>query len=146
LEAVAHLYDIFVQNPNTTVPAGFMLEDAVNDVFFRGGEWSLVPMMKSNCTGPKYTNWKDPNGPITPQYLHFGYLGHHIAIDTTLHPVRTMYEALPLKHFLPGGPLWLVDAYYYPSSCSQEMFDAFIYESASKTATVLQVTIVKTSV
>jgi hypothetical protein len=121
-----------------------MLEDAVNDVFFRGGEWSLVPMMKSNCTGPKYTHWKDPNGPITPQYLHLSYLGHHIAIDTTPHPAGTVYVALPLKHFLPGGLLQLVDGYYYPSSHSQETFDAFIYESASKTATVLQVTTVKT--
>jgi hypothetical protein len=144
LEAVARLYDIFVRNPNTKVPAGFMLEDDVNDVFFRGGEWSLVPMMKSNRTGPKYTHWKDPNGPITPQYLHLGYLGHHIAIDTTPHPAGTVYVALPLKRFLPGGPLQLVDGYYYPSSRSQETFDAFIYESASKTATVLQVTTAKT--
>jgi len=43
LETAARLYNIFVRNPNTKVPAGFMLEDAVNDVFFRGGEWSLVP-------------------------------------------------------------------------------------------------------
>ena len=143
LEGVARLYDIFVRNPNSKVPAGFMLEDAVNDVFFRGGEWSLVPM-KSNRTGPKYTHWKAPNDPMTPQYLHLGYLGHHIAIDTTPHPVGTMYVALPLKHFLPGGPLQLVDGYYCPSSRSQETFDAFIYESASKTATILQVTTAKT--
>ncbi|KAF8634335.1 hypothetical protein AX17_004213 [Amanita inopinata Kibby_2008] len=143
LEAVAHLYDIFVQNPNTRVPTGFMLEDAVNDVFSRGGEWSLVPLMKSNRVGPKYTHWKGPNGPITPQYLHLGYLGHHIAIDTTLHPVGTVYTALPLKRFLPGGLLQLVDGYYYPSSHSQETFDAFIYESGSKTATILQVTTAK---
>ena len=144
LEAAARLYDIFVRNPNTKVPAGFMLEDAVNDVFFRGGEWSLVPMMKSNRTGAKYTHWKNPNGPITPQYLHLGSLGHHIAIDTTPNPVGTVYVALPLKHFLPGGPLELADGYYYPSSRFQETFDAFIYESASKTATVFQVTTAKT--
>jgi hypothetical protein len=141
LEAAALLYDIFVQNPNTRAPAGFILEDAVNDVFPRGGQWSLVPMTKSNRTGKKYTHWKDPNGPITPQYLHLGYLGHHIAIGTTRHPVGTVYVALPLKFCLPGAPaLQLVDGYYRPSSHSQETFDAFIYESASKTATVLQVT------
>jgi hypothetical protein len=143
LEAAARLYDIFVRNPNTKVPAGFMLEDAVNDVFFRGGEWSLVPMMKSNRTGQKYTHWKN-NGLKTLQYLHLGYLGHHIAIDTTPHPVGTVYVALPLKSFLPGGPLQLVDGYYHHSSRFQETFDAFIYESASKTATVFQVTTAKT--
>ena len=140
LEAVARLYHVLVRNPNAKVPAGFVLEDAVSDVFFRGGEWSLVPMMKSNRTGPKYTHWKNLNGPITPQYLHLGYLGHHISIDTTPHPVGTLYEALPLKCFLPGGPLQLVDGYYCPSSRFHETFDAFIYESASKTATVFQVT------
>ena len=145
LEAAALLYDIFVQRPITSAPAGFILEDAVNDIFPRGGEWSLVPMMKSNCMGKKYTHWKDPNGPITPQYLHLGYPGHHIAIDTTRHPVGTVYVALPLKIFLPGAPaLQLVDGYYRPSSHSQETFDAFIYESASKTATILQVTTVTT--
>jgi hypothetical protein len=145
LEAVARLYDIFVRNPNTKVPAGFMLEDAVNDVFFRGGEWSLVPLIRSNLKGSKYTHWKAPNpdDPTTPKYLHLGYAGQHIAIDAAPYPVGTAYVALPLKHFLPGGPLQLVDGYYYPSSRSQETFDAFIYESASKTATVLQVTTAK---
>ncbi|KIL69261.1 hypothetical protein M378DRAFT_773366 [Amanita muscaria Koide BX008] len=141
LEAAALLYDIFVQNPNTRAPAGLILEDAVNEVFPRGGQWSFVPMTKSNRTGKKYTHWKDPNGSTTPQYLHLGYLGHHIAIGTTRHPVGTVYVALPLKFFLPGAPaLQLVDGYYRPSSRLQETFDAFIYESASKTATVLQVT------
>ena len=98
-------------------------------------------MMKSNRMGKSYTHRKGPNGPITPQYLHLGYLGHHIAIDATRHPVGTVYVALPLKFFLPGAPaLQLVDGYYRPSSQFQETFDAFIYESASKTATVLQVT------
>ena len=77
-------------------------------------------MMKSNRTGPKY---KNPNGPITPQYLHLGYLGHHIAIDTTPHPVGTVYAALPRKSFLPGGPLQLVDGYYSSSSRFQETFE-----------------------
>ena len=100
-------------------------------------------MMKSNRMGKKYTHWKGPNGPITPQYLHLGYLGHHIAIDTTRHPVGTVHVALPLKYFLLGELLRLVDGYYCPSSHAQETFDAFIYESASKTATVLQVTVGK---
>ena len=144
LEAAARLYDMLVRNRYTKVPAGFMLEDAVNDVFPRGGEWSLVPMIKSNRTGKKYTHWKNPNGPITPQYLHLGCLGHHIAINTTPHPVGTVHVALPLKYFLLGELLRLVDGYYCPSSHAQETFDAFIYESASKTATIFQVTTAKT--
>ena len=144
LEAVARLYDMYVRVPNARANAGFMLEDAVNDVFFRGGEWSLVNMMKSKRTGPKYTHWKDPKGPTSPQYLHLGYMGRHIAIDTNPNPVGTVYVPLPLVHFLNGAQLQLKDGYYYPSSHSQETFDAFIYESASRTATVFQVTTSKT--
>ena len=144
LEAVARLYDLFVRNPNTKFSAGFMLEDAVNDVFFRGGEWSLVNMMKSNRMGPKYTHWKDPKGPTSPQYLHLGYMGRHVTIDTNPNPVGTVYVPLPLVHFLTGAQLQLKDGYYYPLSRSQETFDAFIYESATTTATVFQVTTSKT--
>jgi hypothetical protein len=140
LEAVARLYDMYVRVPNAKANAGFMLEDAVNDVFFRGGEWSLVNMMKSNRMGPKYTHWKDPKGSSSPQYLHLGYMGCQIAIDTNPNPVGTVYVPLPLVHFLSGAQLQLKDGYYCPSSCSQETFDAFIYESASKTATIFQVT------
>lgn len=140
LEAVARLYDMYIRVPNARANAGFMLEDAVNDVFFRGGEWSLVNMMKSNRTCPKYTHWKDPKGPTSPQYLHLGYMGSHIAISTKPNPVGSVYVPLPLVHFLSSARLQLKDGYYYPSFRSQETFDAFIYESASKTATVFQVT------
>jgi hypothetical protein len=51
LEALARLYKVYRRVPNARGNAGFMLEDAVNDVFLRGGEWSLVSMMRSNRTG-----------------------------------------------------------------------------------------------
>jgi hypothetical protein len=140
LEAVARLYEMYVRVPNAKNSAGFMLEDAVNDVFFRGGEWSLVSMTKSTCTGTKYTHWKALKSLTSPLYLHLGYMGRHIAIDTNLNPVGSMYRALPLVHFLNGAQLQSKDGYYHPSSRSQETFDAFIYESASKTATIFQVT------
>ncbi|KIL65205.1 hypothetical protein M378DRAFT_162471 [Amanita muscaria Koide BX008] len=57
LEAVARLYDMFLQ---VRSPAGLMLEDAVNDVFFRGGEWTLVNMKRSNHTCLEFTHWKAP--------------------------------------------------------------------------------------
>jgi hypothetical protein len=110
---------------------------------FRGGEWNLVNMIKSNRTGSKYTYWKDPKGPTSPQYLHLGYMGRQIAIDTNLNPVGTVYVPLLLVHFISGAQLLqLKDGYCCPSesSCSQETFDAFVDESASKTATVFQVT------
>jgi hypothetical protein len=143
LEAIARLYDMYVRVPNAKANAGFMLEDAVNDVFFRGGEWNLVNM-KSDRMGPKYTHWKDPKGLTSPKYLHLGYLESHITIDTEPNPVGTAYVPLPLVHFLSGERLQLEDGYYCPSSRSQETFDAFIYESVSKTATVFQVTTSKT--
>ena len=144
LEAVARLYDMCIRIPQARANAGFMLEDALNDVFFRGGEWSLVSMMESNRTGPKYTHWKDPKSPTFPRYLHLGYMGRHIDIGTNPNPVGTVYVPLPLVHFLPGAQLRLKDGYYCPSSRSQETFDGFVYESASKTATVFQVTTSKT--
>jgi hypothetical protein len=140
LEALARLYKVYRRVPNARGNVGFILEDAVNDVFFRGGEWSLVSMMRSNRMGPKYTYWKDSKGPTSPQYLHLGYMGRHISIDTDPNPAGSVYVPLPLIHFLSGAQLQLKDGYYYPSVCSQETFDAFIYELASKTATVFQVT------
>jgi len=136
LEVVARLYEMYARVPNAKNNAGYMLEDAVSDVFFRGGEWSLVSMTKSNRTG----HWKGAKGPTSPVYLHLGYMGRHIAINTSL-----SCNCVPLRKCTSGKATYTVptgfgSGYYYPSSRSQEMFDAFIYESASKAATVFQVT------
>ena len=144
LEAVARLYDMYVRVPNTRGTAGPLLEDAVNDVFPRGGEWNLVSMTKSNRTGTKFIHWKAPTGATTPRYLHFGHMGHCIAICTQPNPVGTVYEPLPLISFLPGAQLSLKDGFYCPTSRCQETFDAFVYESGSKLATVFQVTTAQT--
>jgi hypothetical protein len=131
---------MFVRNLNSRSTAGYMLDDAVNEAFYRGGQWEIVPM-KANPPGPKFTHWK-PNleTPTNCVYLNLGYSGHHISITSTPNPAETTYEALPLKCFLPDATTPLEDGYYCPSSGSQETFDAFIYKSASKTATTIQVT------
>jgi hypothetical protein len=117
-----------------------MLDDVVNDVFHRGGQWEIV-RMTPNHPGPKFTHWKnDLKAPTNREYLNLGYLGRHIAITSTRNPDKTTYEALPLKYLLPGSTQPLEDGYYLPYSGSQETFDAFIYESASKTATTIHVT------
>jgi hypothetical protein len=143
LEAAARLYAMFVRSPVSRSAAGYMLDDAVNDVFHRGGQWEIVRMTQ-NRSGPKFTHWKNNlETPTNREYLNLGYLGHHIAVTSNRNPDKTTYEALPLRYFLPGATQPLEDGYYRPSSGSQETFDAFIYESASKTATTIKVTTAK---
>jgi hypothetical protein len=143
LEAAARLYAMFVRNSISRSAAGYMLDDAVNDVFHKGGQWGIV-RMTPNPPGPKFTHWKnDLQTTTNREYLNLGYLGRHIAIASTRNPDETTYEALPLRYFLPGANKPLEDGYYRPSSGSQETFDAFIYESASKTATTIQATTTK---
>ena len=139
LEAAASLYAMFVRSPVSRRAAGYMLDDAVNDIFHRGGQWEIV-RMTPNRPGPKFTHWKNNlETPTNREYLNLGYLGHHIAVTSNRNPDKTTYEALPLRYFLPGATQPLEDGYYCPSSGSQETFDAFIYESASKTATTIQI-------
>ncbi|KAM6494818.1 hypothetical protein JOM56_009441 [Amanita muscaria] len=141
LEAVARLYKMFVRFPKARNNAGYMLEDAVRGVFPKGGEWCLVSMMRSKYKDSNYSRWKNPTDSTAPQYLHLGYMGRHIAIDTDSNPDGTEYSPLEPISFPSGSSsLKLEDGFYLPSSPSQPTFDAFIYESASKTATVFQVT------
>jgi hypothetical protein len=72
LEAAARLYDILVQNPNTKVPAGFMLEDAVNDVFYRGGVESCSLDEVKSCGSKIYSleeSRRSDNLPISSSRL-----------------------------------------------------------------------------
>jgi hypothetical protein len=50
-------------------------------------------------------------------------------------------DALRLISFLHGANLALVDGYYCPSYITEETLDAFIYDAASKTATIFQATV-----
>ncbi|KAM6495199.1 hypothetical protein JOM56_009822 [Amanita muscaria] len=141
LEVIARLYEIYVRVPKTRSNAGYILEDAVSDVFPLGGEWCLVSMVRSKHKGPKCTHWKTPADSTATQYLHLGHLGRHIAIDINKNPDKTKYNRLETILFLSlSTSLTLKDGFYLPSSPSQATFDGFIYESASKTATVFQVT------
>jgi hypothetical protein len=59
-EAVAWLYNMFVKVPITRGSTGYMLEDAVSDIFPKGGEWTIVPLVPPNCPAPRYMHWKNP--------------------------------------------------------------------------------------
>lgn len=143
LEAAAYLYDIFIRNPNTKVPAGYLLEDAANDVFFRGGSWRVTPLVQSSRTGAKNIHWKylELDRAPSSQYIHIGLLGASVKISSIAAAAETQYTPLRPIPFIPESPeVTLVDGYYYPTARHQSTFDAFIYEAATKTATVFQVT------
>ena len=143
LGAAARLYATLVRSPISRGTAGYMLDDAVNDTFHKGGQWEIV-RMTPNRPGPKYTHWKnDLETPANREYLNLGHLGRHITITSNRNPDQTTYKALPFRLFLPDATTPLEDGYYRPQSGSQETFDAFIYESASKTATTIQITTAK---
>jgi hypothetical protein len=129
---------MLIQVPATRGAAGFPLEDRINDVFPRGGQWE-IQALKANPPGPKFTHWKnDTNAPI--QYLHFGYQGELITIHE--HPLgdSATFKQLPVISYKPGTTINLIDAYYVPNHRNQATMDAFLFESAPKIGTVIQTT------
>jgi hypothetical protein len=74
LEAAARLYSMFLRNPKTRTPAAYMLDDAIRDLFYKGGEWPIV-RLTANHPGPKFTHWKTPSAKTNPEYLRIGYQG-----------------------------------------------------------------------
>ena len=142
LEAAARLYVMFIRTPFTRAGARYMLDDGYHDVLRKGGEWQIVRMV-ANRPGPKYTHWREPGSTTDVEYFRVGYEGHPITIS--MHPLSqdAIYQALPMRDYLPLSQLTLADGYYRPSSGSEETLDSFIYEASNKTATIFQVTVSK---
>ena len=140
LEAGARLYSMFLRYPKTRTAAAYMLDDAIHDLFYKGGEWPVV-RLTPNRPGPKFTHWKTPEAKTNPEYLRIGYQGRPITIAPDQLSNNVKCDALPLTAFLHGAKLTLVDGYYCPSCITEETLDAFIYDAASKTATIFQATV-----
>jgi hypothetical protein len=59
-----------------------MLEDAIHDMFYKGGEWPIM-RMTLNHPGPKNTHWKAPETSTNAEYLQLGYQERPITITST---------------------------------------------------------------
>jgi len=65
-------------------------------------------------------------------------------IDIQPLPDDNKYKGLPYRDYLSVSKLALIDGCYYrPSSGSEETLDGFIYEAATKTATIFRATVSK---
>ncbi|KAF5379246.1 hypothetical protein D9615_006049 [Tricholomella constricta] len=138
LEEAARLYQVFMCNQYTKASAGYILDD-IHDVFCRGGEWQLTPMTKGK-PGPINTHFKSPNSTRKSVRLRLGHGNQLIKIAKQRLPGGSLFTRLPRHRFLLGENIQLVDGYYQPAP-GQPTFDGFIYDSATQTATMLQMTV-----
>jgi hypothetical protein len=67
----ARLYQIFVCNTYTKIPADYILDD-VHDLFCKGGEWRITPMTK-NKVGRVNTHFKSPSPAKKSSYMRLAW-------------------------------------------------------------------------
>ncbi|KIM90408.1 hypothetical protein PILCRDRAFT_1716 [Piloderma croceum F 1598] len=115
LQEAAMLYQIFVRNSYIKAPAGYILDD-VHDLFFdeeQGGTCKHA--------------FQVPDG----------------ALVTTARrslPETATFVPLTRRRYFIGQNIILENGYYQPAP-GQATFDSFIYDEASLTATMLQITV-----
>lgn len=142
-EEVSRLYQIFMRNKCTEGSVGYILDD-IHDLFRKGGEWLLTGMTKTS-SGLVDTHFISPTRPFRERrYMRLGYQGEQITI--TRDPLPTtkgsvFYTGLEDHRFvLHQNMISLKDGYYQPAP-GQTTFNGFIYNQASKTAIMLQMTV-----
>ena len=140
LQEALRLYQIFVRNSQTNLkaPAGYIFED-VHNLFCKGGQWQVTRLTK-NKVGSVNTHFKSPIANARSSYMCVGYKGHQVKIKRRGYPKTTAFVPLVCRRYVLGQRITLENAYYQPAS-GQPTFDGFIYDEASKTATMLQMTI-----
>jgi hypothetical protein len=139
LQEAAMLYQIFVRNSCTKAPAGYMLDD-VHDLFCKGGEWQVTHLAK-NKAGPVNTHFKSPSQNTKTSYMRLGYSGDLVTTARRSLPGTATFVPLTRRRYLIGQNIILENGYYQPAP-EQATFDSFIYDEASLTATMLQMTVV----
>ena len=140
LQEASRLYQIFVRNSQTNLkaPTGYIFED-VHNLFCKGGQWQVTRLTK-NKVGSVNTHFKSPIANARSSYMCVGYKGHQVKIKRRGYPKTTAFVPLVCRRYVLGQRITLENAYYQPAS-GQPTFDGFIYDEASKTATMLQMTI-----
>jgi hypothetical protein len=138
LQEASKLYQIFVRNSQTKVPAGHIFED-VHDLFCKGGQWQ-VTRLTQNKVGPVNTHFRSPTADARSPYMCLGYHGRQVKIKRRERPETTTFVPLVRRRYLLNQMITLENGYYQPAP-GQPTFDAFIYDETSKTATMLQMTV-----
>lgn len=138
LQEAAKLYQVFVRNSYMKGSASYILDDA-HDLFRKGGEWEVTPMTK-NKAGTVNTHFKSTGPKKKALYMRLGYNRQQVNIVSTSLPGNVQFAPLTHHQYLLNQNINLRDGYYQPSR-GQPTFDSFIYEEASKTATMLQMTV-----
>jgi hypothetical protein len=140
LEEAARLYQIFVRNEYTKGSAGHIFED-VHNLFCNGGEWQITLMTK-NKAGGSNTYFRSPIPGEKSSFMRLGCEGAQLAIERHSLPADVDTEITRLAHhrYLLGENIHLQDGYYQPAR-GQPTFDSFIYDTGTKTATMLQMTV-----
>jgi hypothetical protein len=138
LQEASKLYQTFVRNSQTKAPAGHIFKD-VHDLFCKGGQWQ-VTRLTQNKVGSVNTHFRSPTANTRSSYMLVGYHGHQVKIKRRDCPETTAFVPLVRRRYLLGQRITLENAYYQPAP-GQPTFNAFIYDEASKTATMLQMTV-----
>ncbi|KAF8509908.1 hypothetical protein JB92DRAFT_473469 [Gautieria morchelliformis] len=138
LQEASKLYQIFVRNLQTKTSAGHIFED-VHNLFCKGGEWQVTPLTRNNA-GSVNTHFKSPTANARSSYMRHGYHGHQVNITPRELPDTAEFVPLARRQYLLDQMITLENGYYQPAP-GQATLDAFIYDEASKTATMLQMTV-----
>ncbi|KAF8524245.1 hypothetical protein JB92DRAFT_3109660 [Gautieria morchelliformis] len=138
LQEASKLYQIFVRNAQTKASAGYIFED-VHNLFCKGGEWRVTPLTRNNA-GTVNTHFKSPTANASPSYMCFGHDGDQVNIAPRRLPDNATFVPLACRRYLLGQMITLKNGYYQPAP-GQATLDGFIYDEASKTATMLQMTV-----
>ena len=137
LEEAAKLYQIFEHNKYTKGSAGHIFED-VHNLFCHSGEWQIMLMTK-NKAGCLNTHFRPPILGEKSSFMHLGYEGAQLVIKHHSLPadVDAKFTWLAHHRYLLGKNIHLQDGYYQPTH-GQPTFNSFIYDTGTKTATMLQ--------
>ena len=138
LQEASKLYQVFVRNLGTKTPAGHIFED-VHDLFCKGGEWRVTPLTKTKA-GSVDTHFKSPTANARSSYMRLGYRGHQVTITHQELPETAKFVPLARHRYLINQSITLENGYYQPAP-GQPIFDGFIFDEASKTATMLKMTV-----
>lgn len=91
-----------------------------------------IVQVQSICT--RRLTWMPPLG-----IFCLGYQSHDIMISNDVLPDDARFSRLWVHHYIPGTKIHLEDGYYVSTLHSAPTMDAFIYDSATATASIIQV-------
>lgn len=138
--AALHLYCLFSATPRTRCSSVYLSEVAFLEEFPKGGEWPVTIMQKKKPSAEN-THWHFDNT-ASHKYLRLGYPSRPVSVKDTVSGDVVQATPLPRNTFSKSLKQ-LHDGFYIPASASPPFYDAFVYDSRLRTATIFQVTVSK---